>query len=384
MNSKVVICGAGFLGKHIALALTSRSILSSSVIHQVQLASRNPERLHTLLKSTNSGILPPTSIDIIDKSTLSSAFYGASLVVSLVGIMHGSPADFDQIQWKGAENVAKAARDAGARLVHVSAIGADKDSPIPYNRTKALGEEAVREVFKGKTEKDLVVLRPSIVFGPEDDFFNSQQPKVNCPKGSSSAVSYDLTSARYNPNDCSGTAFRAATLDHCGFPPVSSRFSKLSKFLPFLPVFGGGTSRFQPVYVGDIARAVEIIARNDPAINAMVGGKIIECGGPDVLTYKEIMQLVLKHNRRRRPVVSLPFWMGNMQGAVMEQLPVNLFTVTRSQVQQLNSDNIVNNSASENSMGTEYFPFDALVEKYSISGTKSLASVHDVLPVYLT
>ncbi|KAJ3782485.1 nucleoside-diphosphate-sugar epimerase [Lentinula aff. detonsa] len=331
MNSKVVICGAGFLGKHIALALTSRS---SSVIHQVQLASRNPERLYTLLKNTNSGILPPISIDIIDKSTLSSAFHGASLVVSLVGIMHGSPADFDQIQWKGAENVAKAARDAGARLVHVSAIGADKESPIPYNRTKALGEEAVRETFKGKTEKDLVVLRPSIVFGPEDDFFN--------------------------------------------------RFSKLSKFLPFLPVFGGGTSRFQPVYVGDIARAVEIIARNDPAINAMVGGKIIECGGPDVLTYKEIMQLVLKHIRRRRPIVSLPFWMGKMQGTVMEQLPVNLFTVTRSQVQQLKSDNIVNNSASENSMDTEYFPFDALVEKYSISGAKSLASVHDVLPVYLS
>ncbi|KAJ3721664.1 nucleoside-diphosphate-sugar epimerase [Lentinula raphanica] len=340
MNPKVVICGAGFLGqlllhaihieltsytgKHIAQTLASRSTLT----HHIQLASRNPQKLHALLKETlpyPPRILPPATIDITNSSTLLPAFSGASLVVSLVGIMHGSPADFERIQWKGAENVAKAAKEVGARLVHVSAIGADRESHIPYNRTKALGEEAVRD-------KDVVVLRPSIVFGPEDDFFN--------------------------------------------------RFSKLSKFLPFLPVFGGGTSRFQPVYVGDIARAVEIIARNDPAINAMVGGKMIECGGPDVLTYKEIMKLVLKHNQRTRPIVSLPFWMGKLQGAVMERFPVNLFTVTRAQVEQLKSDNVVENFSST---GADYFPFDTLVEKYAVPGTRSpLNSVHDILPQYLS
>ncbi|KAJ3848710.1 nucleoside-diphosphate-sugar epimerase [Lentinula lateritia] len=333
MSSKIVICGAGFLGKHIATAL-SRASSAGAVTHQIQLASLHPEKLYSALKST-PGIIPPATIDITDKSTLLPALSGASLVVSLVGIMHGSPADFDQIQWKGAENVAKAAKEAGARLVHVSAIGADRASDIPYNRTKALGEEAVRDVYRGKAEKDVVVLRPSIVFGPEDDFFN--------------------------------------------------RFSKLSQYLPFLPVFGGGESRFQPVYVGDIARAVEIIARNDPAINAMVGGKTIECGGPDILTYKEIMQLVLKYNHRTRPIVSLPFSMGKFQGAVMERLPVNLFTVTQAQVEQLKSDNVVNLSPPGNSLGAEYFPFNTLIGKYSIPGTRStLASVHDILPKYLS
>ncbi|KAJ4485870.1 nucleoside-diphosphate-sugar epimerase [Lentinula aciculospora] len=333
ITSKVVICGAGFLGKHIALTLT-RPASAGSITHQVQLASRRPNKSYSAL-NRNPRILPPALIDITDPSTLTQVFSGASLVVSLVGIMHGSSADFERIQWKGAENVAQAAKEAGAKLIHVSAIGADRESEIQYYRTKALGEEAVRKVFKGRTEKACVVLRPSIVFGPEDDFFN--------------------------------------------------RFSKLSKFLPFLPVFGGGRSRFQPVHVGDIARAVEIIARNDPAINVLVGGKTIECGGPNILTYKEIMQLVLKHNHRRRPIISLPFWIGKMQGAVMEQLPVNLFTVTRAQVEQLKSDNVVNPSPAHNSMGTEYFPFDTLIEKYSIPGTRSaLASVHDILPKYFS
>ncbi|KAF9076027.1 nucleoside-diphosphate-sugar epimerase [Rhodocollybia butyracea] len=330
MSSKVVVCGAGFLGKHISLALTQPAFAGSRT-HQVQLASRHPSPLKTELK----GLLPSASIDITNESSLPEVLSGASLVISLVGIMHGSEKDFDRIQWKGAENVAKAAKNAGAKLVHVSAIGADKTSGIAYNRTKALGEDAVREVFKGSTEKDVVILRPSIVFGPEDDFFN--------------------------------------------------RFSRLSKFLPFLPVFGGGTSRFQPVYVGDIARAVEIIARNDPAINAMVGGKIIECGGPDILTYKEIMQMVLKYNGRRRPIVSLPFSLGKLQGAVMEQLPVNLFTVTRAQVEQLKSDNIVNPSPPHNEMGTEYFPFNTLIEKYAVLGKRTLLrSVHEVLPTYIS
>ncbi|KAE9400583.1 nucleoside-diphosphate-sugar epimerase [Gymnopus androsaceus JB14] len=338
MSSKVVIC-TGFLGlhcKHITIALTHASLR-----HQIQLSSRRPQRLYAALQNELSEdealkLLPPVPIDITSSSSLLPAFSGASLVVSLVGIMHGSEADFDRIQWKGAENVAKAAREAGARLVHVSAIGADQNSSIAYNRTKALGEEAVRNAFSGSTEKNkLVILRPSIVFGPEDDFFN--------------------------------------------------RFSRLSKFLPFLPVFGGGKSRFQPVYVGDIARAIEIIARNDPAINAMVGGRTIECGGPDVFTYKEIMQLVLKYNHRTRPIISLPFWLGKMQGTVLERLPVNLFTVTRAQVEQLKSDNIVNPSPPQNEMGTEYFPFETLIEKYAIPDKKtSLTSVHEILPRYLS
>ncbi|KIK70739.1 hypothetical protein GYMLUDRAFT_210155 [Collybiopsis luxurians FD-317 M1] len=331
-GSKVVLCGSGFLGKHIARALI-RPAFTGSPTHQVLLASRSPKKSYSGLKN-ESGILSPIRIDITDESTLFPAFSGASLIVSLVGIMHGSSEDFDRIQWKGAENVARAAAKAGAKLVHVSAIGADKESKIPYNKTKALGEQAVRDIYS-RAEKDVVVLRPSIVFGPEDDFFN--------------------------------------------------RFSRLSRLLPFLPVFGGGSSQFQPVYVGDIARAIEIIARDDPAINSIVGGKVIECGGPDILTYKEIMQLVLKCNHRRRPIISLPFWMGKVQGAVMEQLPPNLFTLTRAQVEQLKSDNIIRVSPPQNEMGTEYFPFSTLVEKYTFPDKRSsLRSVHEILPSYIS
>lgn len=182
------------VGKHIATAL-SRASSAGAVTHQIQLASLHPEKLYSALKSTH-GIIPPATIDITDESTLLPAFSGASLVVSLVGIMHGSPEDFDRIQWKGAENVAKAAKEAGARLVHVSAIGADRASDIPYNRTKALGEEAVRDAYRGKAEKDVVVLRPSIVFGPEDDFFNvsfifnlmSLHPRLNIKYKSDSPI----------------------------------------------------------------------------------------------------------------------------------------------------------------------------------------------------
>ncbi|KAF5388462.1 hypothetical protein D9757_004628 [Collybiopsis confluens] len=330
--SKVVICGAGFLGKHISRALITPAFPGSPT-HQVQLASRNPQKTNSVSKES-PGILEPSQIDITNESSLVPAFSNASLVVSLVGIMHGTSADFDRIQWEGAENVAKAAARAGARLIHVSAIGADKQSQIPYNRTKALGEEAVREVYRGKLEKDVVILRPSVVFGPEDDFFN--------------------------------------------------RFSRLARVLPFLPVFGGGTSRFQPVYVRDIARAVEIIARNDPSINAIVGGKIIECGGPDIFTYKEIMQLVLKYSGRRRPIISLPFWMGKLQGTVMEQLPINLLTVTRAQVEQLKSDNVVNLLTPQSRVDAAFFPFDALIEQYAVPDKKiSLRSVHEILSTYL-
>lgn len=134
------------------------------------------------------------------------------------------------------------------------------------------------------------------------------------------------------------------------------RFSRLSQFLPFLPVFGGGISRFQPVYVDDLAQAVEIITRNDDKINELVTGKYLDAGGPEgkyawswwialrstynshfslVFTYRELMQLVLKYNRRTRPIISLPFEVGILQGSILEKLPKNLFTVTKAQVSAL-------------------------------------------------
>uniref|UniRef100_A0A0W0FGB6 NAD-dependent epimerase/dehydratase domain-containing protein n=1 Tax=Moniliophthora roreri TaxID=221103 RepID=A0A0W0FGB6_MONRR len=319
MASKVVICGAGFLGSHIAQALGT----STAIKHCVQLASRNPVKTYSILEHRLPAdrLLSPATVDITKPLTLTSTFQNAAVVVSLVGIMHGTPQDFENIQWKGAFNVAEAAQRAGAKVVHISAIGADANSEVPYTRTKALGEQAVLEHCP-----DATIIRPSIVFGPEDDFFN--------------------------------------------------RFSRLSKYLPFMPVFGGGTSRFQPVYVDDIARAVEIIARNDPKVNSLVSGKIIEAGGPDVLTYRQIMELVLKYNGRWRPIISLPFWLGMIQASILERLPHNLFTLTRSQVSQLKMDNVVNEK-----MSSDTIPISSLLE---MDGQGPLKSVDEILPTYLS
>lgn len=141
---------------------------------RVQLTSRNPENAFAKLKQDVpiDRLLPPVKADITDRSSLEIAFKDADAVVSLVGILHGPPQQFEKLQWHGAENVAAAAKAVGAKLIHISAIGADKESNIPYARTKALGEEAVRHVCK-----DATIIRPSIVFGPGDGFF-----AVGCSK----------------------------------------------------------------------------------------------------------------------------------------------------------------------------------------------------------
>lgn len=141
--------------------------------------------------------------------------------------------------------MAHAAKNAGAKLIHFSAIGADVASSIPYARTKALAEKSVFEICP-----DATIIRPSLVFGPGDGFFNVREIPLKF-------------------------------LQQLTWPLITQRFSQLSRYLPFLPVFGGGKARFQPVFSGDIARAVEIISREDKVIRKKVAGKIIEAGGPD-------------------------------------------------------------------------------------------------------
>lgn len=322
MSHKIVICGAGFLGLNIARQIANAPAVGS-LVRRVQLSSRNPAPLYARLKKEvlSDHLLPPVALDITKPPTLTPAFENAQVVVSLVGLMHGTPQQFEDIQWHGAENVARAARQANAKLVHFSAIGADPNSHIPYARTKGLAEKSVMEICPNAT-----IIRPSLVFGPEDDFFN--------------------------------------------------RFAKLARFLPFLPVYGGGTARFQPVYVGDLARAVEIISRMDPGIEKQVSGKTTEAGGPDTFTFKQLMELVLKYTNRHRPIISLPFSLGYAQGAVLEKLPPNLFTVTRAQVEQLRKDNVITEEE-----GPGKFSFSKLIAKgYDCSPLESLL---DVLPQYL-
>lgn len=267
MSQKVVVCSAGFLGvqSYFLDFLTTQFVLISigsniakclinvngrhdaATSRRVQLSSRQPGKPYAVLKSSvqhQSRLLPPVPVDITKPETLTPSFKDAAFVVSLVGLLNGSPKDFEEIQWKGAENVAKAAKSVGAKLIHVSAIGADINSSIPYARTKALAEASVFDICP-----DATVIRPSIVFGPGDSFFNV----------------------------CTTTRVTNISSKYCH----GQRFARISRFLPFLPVFGGGKSRLQPVFVGDVARAVEIISRNDKAINKLVSGKIIEAGGPE-------------------------------------------------------------------------------------------------------
>ncbi|KAF9532128.1 hypothetical protein CPB83DRAFT_760293 [Crepidotus variabilis] len=317
---KVVVCGAGFLGKYIA-----KEIAASTTSRSIQVSSRQPQHIHEILSGegiAKDRLLLPITIDVTNRDTLRLAFENASVVVSLVGVMHGSPQDFDNIQWRGAENVAIVAKEVGAKVIHFSAIGADPQSHIPYVRTKGLGEKAVLDVCP-----DATIIRPSLVFGPGDDFFN--------------------------------------------------RFARLTKYMPFLPVFGGGKSLFQPVFVGDIARLVEIASRRDSQISEDLDGKVVEAGGPKIYSYRELMELVLRSTGRWRPILSLPFSFGKVQGAILERLPTNIFTVTKSQVDQLQLDNIV---ASRADMPLNHLSLEDVITKYSKT---PLHKVEEVLPTYL-
>jgi NADH dehydrogenase len=217
--------------------------------------------------------------------SLLAAADGADAVVNLVGILFPTGKQtFKAVQDEGARNVAEAARKAGSRvLVHVSAIGANPQSPSVYARTKAAGERAVQEVLPGA-----VILRPSIVFGPEDDFFN--------------------------------------------------RFAALARIAPALPLIGGGKTQLEPVFAGDVAKAV--IAGLTGKASA---GAAYELGGPEILTLKEVMQRVLTYTMRKRLLVPEPFWLAKLQGAFLQLLPKPPLTL--DQVRLLEIDNVVSETA---------------------------------------
>ncbi|KAH6916959.1 NADH dehydrogenase [Coprinopsis sp. MPI-PUGE-AT-0042] len=316
-SSKVVLCGAGFLGKHIARSIAT----NTSIPRHVQLSSRNPAPLlKTLSKELPPERISAVPVDITRPATLAPAFEGAHTVVSMVGLLQGTPSQFEAIQVTGAREVALAARNAGARLIHISAIGADSASDLPYAKTKGQGEELVMDICP-----DATIIRPSLVFGPEDDFFN--------------------------------------------------RFATLSRFLPVLPVFNGGTSKFQPVFVDDIADLVEVTTRGDHEVERRVSGAIVEAGGPEVFTFRELMHLVLEYTNRYRAIVSLPMFLGMIQATVMEKLPTNVFTITRDQIKQLQLDNIVNPNLRENDV-----KFEDLLVRYL---ERRPTSMHKIVPTYL-
>jgi NADH dehydrogenase len=288
-----VFGGSGFVGRH----LVSRLAKGGAVI---RVAVRDTEGASFLKTFGDAGQIVPVAADILDEERVAAAVSGVGAVVNLVGIMFKRGRHtFEAIHHQGAARVAAAAKAAGAqRLVHVSAIGVSRDSDSVYGRTKAAGEAAVLEAFPEAT-----VVRPSVIFGPEDDFFN-----------------LFAAIARLSP-----------VLPVFGSAPKAS-FARGR--LPTVDLFGGGGPKFQPVYVGDVADAI-VKCLEDPATQ----GKTYELGGPRVYTFKELMELLLTVLERRRLLVPLPFFVLNIDAAMLELL--RLRVITRDQVRLLRRDSVV-------------------------------------------
>ena len=269
-----VFGGSGFIGRYVVERLADRGAV-------VTVAVRNPEAAKFLKPLGDVGQVTPVRANLLDEAAVQRVVAGADTVINLVGILYESGRHkFGSIHVEGAARVARATAAAGGkRLVHISAIGADRQARSEYARSKAAGEAAVREHFPAAT-----ILRPSIVFGREDGFFNL--------------------------------------------------FAGFARLLPALPLYGGGKTRFQPVYVGDVAAAVMAVL-DDPE----AAGQIYELGGPRVYTFTELMRLVLTTIERKRLLVPVPFAIGRLQAMVLELLPRP--PLTRDQLKQLKSDNVV-------------------------------------------
>ena len=270
--SVTVFGGSGFVGRHVVRELAKAGA-------SVRVAVRRPDRALFLKPMGDVGQITPVAANIRDDASVAAAVEGSEAVVNLVGILYQAGRQtFDAVHHQGAGRIARAAKAAGAeRLVHVSAIGADGDAASDYARSKAAGEAAVRAEFSGAA-----VIRPSIVFGPDDNFFNL--------------------------------------------------FAALARLTPVLPLIGGGRTRFQPVYVGDVAAAVMAVLSS-----AEGAGTTHELGGPEIFTFRELMETVLQATGRRRLLVPVPFAMMEWYGAVLGLAPQPL--LTRDQVRLLRTDN---------------------------------------------
>ena len=273
-----VFGGSGFVGRNVVRALCKRD-------YRIRVAVRRPELAGHLQPLGRGGPIHAVQANLRYPASIEAAMRDSHVAINLVGILAEAGAQtFDAVQAAGAGAVAKVAAAVGARMVHVSAIGADENSPSRYARSKAAGEMAVLAAVPSAT-----ILRPSVVFGPEDQFTN--------------------------------------------------RFAALAQVSPALPLIGGGTTKLQPVFVGDVATAVaEVVDRKARA------GATYELGGPEVLTMREIMEMILAIIERRRMLVSLPFGLAKLQALLLQFAPGPL-KLTPDQVALLRSDNVVSHTA---------------------------------------
>lgn len=316
-----VFGATGFLGRHIVRRLAAAG-------YGVRAAGRDPEKAQILKPMGDVGQIVPWPADITDETSVRRAVDGADVVVNLVGILYESGRrTFPRLHAEGAGTVARAAAAAGvARLVHVSAIGADPASRAHYARTKGEGEAAVKAAFKKAT-----ILRPSVVFGPEDDFFNQF-----------------AAMARLSP-----------VLPVFGTPALPA-LRPAGGAGPLIDLFGDGGTKFQPVYVGDVADAVMAALTSDKA-----PGQIFELGGPRVYSFKEIMELVMAQTGRRRLLMPVPFWLAGVLGLVLGLLPKPPLTL--DQVRLMKNDNVVAPKAKTfKHLGIEPTDAEAILPTYLI------------------
>lgn len=294
-----VFGGGGFIGRYVIQRLTAAG-------HVVRIAGRDTEAAKQIMTSGRVGQVVPLYVSLGNEATVARAVEGADVVVNLVGILAEARAgDFQRIQADGAGRVARLAAEAGVgRMVHVSAIGADPAAESLYARSKGEGEAQVRAGLPGA-----VILRPSLVFGAEDKFFN--------------------------------------------------RFGAIAMSLPVMPVIQGG-SRFQPVYVGDVADAVMAgLTREDTP------GRTYELGGPRVWTFRELLQFILAETRRRRPLVDVPLGIARLQARIGELIPGK--PLTRDQLLLLSRDTVVSPGVPDLlALGITPTPVEAIVPEYLV------------------
>ena len=277
MKNVCIFGGTGFLGRYITQELARSG-------YRIKVATRMPEAAYDLKPSGNVGQVVPFQCDYKDPESIEAAIKGCDVVINLVGILFEKGKNkFTRVHAELPKTIAEiSARQDVEKFIHVSAMGID-ESKSKYAASKVEGETAIKEQFS-----DATILRPSVVFGPGDGFFNM--------------------------------------------------FAKLATLLPALPLIGGGKTKFQPVYVDDIAKAIGVIV-NEPSNE--YAGQIYALGGPEVVTFKEIYQRLFDQINRKRALISLPWPIAKLQGAVFSLMPKPL--LTKDQVVSLESDNIIRN-----------------------------------------
>jgi len=277
-----VFGGVGFVGRHVVETLIRRG-------YRVRIAVRRPEAAYYMLQIGDVGQTQILKTNVRIRESVARALVDADTAVFLPGLLHSSGKNsFQSVLVEGAGNVAGFAASAGIPLVHMSALNARASSSVPYIAGKYEEEKVVRVAHP-----DAVILRPSVIFGPEDNFFN--------------------------------------------------KFADMARFSPALPLFGSGKTKFQPVYVGDVAEMVARALDGD-----ILPGRIYELGGQEILTFREIMEEILSVIRRRRVLVPVPFWLGSLLGNALElfgRIPMMPTLAISGQIRMLQYNSIVSKAA---------------------------------------